>query len=59
MVIVCYSKHYIVNLLLISLKHNILETESLSLIRYKSSCIVGLLNDIIVVRVAVPKCAAD
>jgi len=56
---VCYSKHDIVSLLLIFLKHNILENESVLLIRYKSFYRVGLLKNIIVVRVAVPKCPAD
>jgi len=59
LVIVCYHKHDIVSLLLTSLKHSILETEPLSLIRYKSSYVVGLLKNVIVVRVAVPKCPAD
>jgi len=59
LVIVCYSKHDIVSLLLIFLKHNILENESVFLIRYKSFYRVGLLKNIIVVRVAVPKCPAD
>jgi len=56
---VCYSKHDIVSLLWIFLKHNILETEPVFLIRYKSSYIVGLLKNIIVLRVAVCKSPAD
>jgi len=59
LVIMCCSKHDIVSILLTFLKHSILETESFSLIKYKSSYIVGLLKNIIGVRVAVPKCPAD